>query len=306
MKNWYRGRESDEQRVRDGDDLERPRDVEKWRIAQRTRPRRNPETSSSDCSCSSCGSYRRRKEKIRRRQKKERTKKRKHKEPVSEDWDSDQSGLIAARRGVVTERYGKYGLITEFDKPAKEAEFHQWLLEVKNKSLNCMSGHDERKIFEEFVEEYNTATFPSKKFYDLAKWEAHMLKKRSLKVSAEDDTPGSAGRLAQFDDEKLRREEIRREREKEKRKELDEALETLKRDKDVVEAMRRQKALRLEMDYLFKTGKIEQAREIQALLRADPRSGPTGAGNTAGDEEFDIAAGGGGADLHSYRHGGNE
>ncbi len=29
----------------------------------------------------------------------------------------------------------------------------------------------EKKLFEEFMEEYNTASFPSKKYYDLSLWE---------------------------------------------------------------------------------------------------------------------------------------
>ena len=43
--------------------------------------------------------------------------------------------------------------------------------EIKNMNIESMSHVEEKKLFESFVEDYNTASFPSKKFYDILKWE---------------------------------------------------------------------------------------------------------------------------------------
>jgi hypothetical protein len=45
-----------------------------------------------------------------------------------------------------------------------------WLSEVKCFNLETISQQDERRFFEEFVECYNTATLPSKKYYNFKVW----------------------------------------------------------------------------------------------------------------------------------------
>ncbi|KAJ3120646.1 hypothetical protein HK098_004435 [Nowakowskiella sp. JEL0407] len=53
----------------------------------------------------------------------------------------------------------------------KDAEFRTWLIEVKNISIEVLNPKAKKEYFEEYVEDYNTATFPDKKYYDLEKWE---------------------------------------------------------------------------------------------------------------------------------------
>lgn len=45
-----------------------------------------------------------------------------------------------------------------------------WLSEVKCFNIETLSQQDERKLFEEYVECYNTATLPSKKYYNFKVW----------------------------------------------------------------------------------------------------------------------------------------
>ena len=58
----------------------------------------------------------------------------------------------------------------------KRDEFVAWLNDVnfnqkiKKLCIDNISHIEEKKHFEEFVEEYNTSRFSSKKYYNLTKW----------------------------------------------------------------------------------------------------------------------------------------
>ncbi|KAI9090453.1 hypothetical protein DFS34DRAFT_637406 [Phlyctochytrium arcticum] len=52
----------------------------------------------------------------------------------------------------------------------KEAEFRTWLVEVKNKSPEVLDNIKMKAMYEEYMEDYNTATL-SEKYYNLDAWE---------------------------------------------------------------------------------------------------------------------------------------
>lgn len=182
------------------------------------------------------------------------------KEISESECESDASGLEANKRGAVGDRYGKYGIIGESHRFTKRAEFQAWIVEVKKLDYEELSQMSLKSLWSEFVEDHNTATFPSKKYYDMSLWDA--------KHSARQHDAGGS-RTVNFDDEETRRRETRQIREKEKERLMGEAYNVLRNDAEIVEAMKRQKELKTRMDYLFKTGKVDQAREIQSLLRAE-------------------------------------
>jgi len=70
--------------------------------------------------------------------------------------------------------WGKYGIITEIDIFTKGPEFHSWLVEERKINPETLSKDLERKEFARFIEDYNTATLPHEKFYDMAKYERRM------------------------------------------------------------------------------------------------------------------------------------
>ncbi|KAG0981056.1 hypothetical protein G6F57_005884 [Rhizopus arrhizus] len=71
----------------------------------------------------------------------------------------------------IGENWGKYGIIYEADIFTKESEFQAWLIEVKNANVETLSNNKRKEMFIEFMEDYNTATLPHKKFYNIEKWE---------------------------------------------------------------------------------------------------------------------------------------
>ncbi|KAG9022643.1 hypothetical protein FRB95_014509 [Tulasnella sp. JGI-2019a] len=97
-------------------------------------------------------------DKVRKKEKKERKREKKEKK----------------RQGAVTSQWGKYGLITEADMYNKEQEFHLWLLEEQHQNIETLSKPTQKKLFQTFMEDYNTATLPHEKYYALEPYERRM------------------------------------------------------------------------------------------------------------------------------------
>lgn len=70
------------------------------------------------------------------------------------------------------DEWGKYGIIHESDIFTKEAEFEAWLVEVKKADILTIPHSKRKEMFIDFMDDYNTATMPHEKYYNLARWEA--------------------------------------------------------------------------------------------------------------------------------------
>ena len=68
---------------------------------------------------------------------------------------------------VASDQYGKYGIIRESDLGSKISEFQQWATEVKKVNIEALAKWEEKELFAEFMEDYNTGTLPHRKYYDL-------------------------------------------------------------------------------------------------------------------------------------------
>ncbi|CAN6701842.1 unnamed protein product [Malus baccata var. baccata] len=64
--------------------------------------------------------------------------------------------------GAVMNSWGKYGIIRETDMWNKRPEFTAWLLEVKLVNLEHLANWEEKQMFEQFMEDHSTASFPLK------------------------------------------------------------------------------------------------------------------------------------------------
>ncbi|KAG8044556.1 hypothetical protein GUJ93_ZPchr0062g7136 [Zizania palustris] len=203
---------------------------------------------------------RRRKEKERRKRKeKEKERERKKKEKKKRKEEKKNLGKKAA----VTNSWGKYGIIREVDMWNKRPEFTAWLSEVKQVNLESLSNWEEKQMFKEFMEDHNTATFPSKKYYDLDAYHHRMVEKERKKGLK--NAVGTERTI--FNDEEQRRLELLRERERQK----EEEVAALKRSMQtgMAQAMKEQARLREEMMYQYRLGNFEAAAAIQKRLDPD-------------------------------------
>jgi len=95
---------------------------------------------------------------------KDKSKKKKHKK--------DKEAAVPQEESLaLTNRWGMYGVLNESDIFSKANEFNAWLSEVKSLSRGLLNRKEDKELFKEFAEDYNTATLPSLKYYDLESWE---------------------------------------------------------------------------------------------------------------------------------------
>ncbi|KAL3652543.1 hypothetical protein CASFOL_002224 [Castilleja foliolosa] len=198
---------------------------------------------------------RREKEKSKKRKRKEEDKKRKKKDKKKE---KDKG-----KKGAVTSSWGKYGIIRETDMWNKRPEFTAWLAEVKKVNLESLPNWEEKQLFKDFMEDHNTATFPSKKYYNLDSYYQRQMEKEMKKGFAK----VVESERTVFNDEEIRRQELQRERDRRKEQEV----EALKRSMQsgMAQAMKEQAQLREEMAYQYKIGNFEAAAAIQRRLDPD-------------------------------------
>ena len=127
---------------------------------------------------------------------------------------------------------GRYGIIyADADYEYKRPEFTLWAREALGKDVDNLTRRDEQALFARFVEAYNTASLPHRKYYDLAEYE----RRKALKfarlhgiavVDGRDGGGGSAGEVGGADGAGVSRE---REVEEERRKEKEEKIRKVKR-----------------------------------------------------------------------------
>ncbi|XP_020964801.1 nucleolar protein 58 isoform X2 [Arachis ipaensis] len=202
-------------------------------------------------------------ERERRKRKREKEKKRRKKEKEEERRKKEKRKMKKkekkerGKKGAVTNLWGKYGVIRETDMWTKRPEFTAWLAEVKQVNLENLANWEEKQMFKQFMEDHNTATFPSKKYYNLdAYYRRQMekdMKKGIKKVRASERTV--------FNDEEQRRQELLQAREKHKEEQVIALKHSMQ--SGMAQAMKEQAQLREEMAYQYKLGNFEAAAAIQ-------------------------------------------
>jgi len=75
--------------------------------------------------------------------------------------------------GAIQE-WGKYGILTETDIYTRAPEFHTWLVEEKLMNPETVPQAKMKELFSKFAEDFNTATLPHEKYYNLEAWERRM------------------------------------------------------------------------------------------------------------------------------------
>jgi len=163
--------------------------------------------------------------------------------------------------------YGKYGVLRETDLYSKRPEFSLWAMEIKNIDIENMPKYEEKQLFKDYMEDYNTATLAHKKYYDLERYEQSKAGKRSREAG----NAKSMQHIA-YNDEVERKKEIEAARNAEHAERLKAAYDELKKQGGGAKAedMKAQQMLRAQMDLAYRTGDKETAQKIAARLAPDP------------------------------------
>ncbi|CAI5733391.1 unnamed protein product [Hyaloperonospora brassicae] len=229
------------------------------------------ESKSSDSSDSSDTSEDERVQRKRRhksRRSKDDKKKKKKKEKKEKKRKKDGGRKLA----VDQDEYGKYGILRESDFHRKSVSFHAWLRDVKKMGAFNGPKWEAMELFKEYMEDYNTCTMPHKKYYDIEKYEMEQYQKQQRKAFDKQKKASSVKALdAVADEERVRRERLDA-RGKKEQEEFRLVLQLM--DKDKIEAMREQERLRSQMQLMYKSGNVGEARRLEQILNKveeDPR-----------------------------------
>lgn len=199
----------------------------------------------------------------RRRRRSRRSKRSHHRDRKDKRRDRDRGD--ESRKSKSSSRYGRYGILRETDYDAKRPEFTLWALQVKGKDVESMSRFEEKDLFHTFMEDYNTATLPHKKYYDLEAYE----KRRAADSGRYGDV--STERVM-FNDEAERKREIAEERQRQHAERLREAYMEMQTTGKAAD-MRAQELLRARMSLAYRTGNQEEAQRLAERLKPDdPRT----------------------------------
>ena len=127
--------------------------------------------------------------------------------------------------------------------------------------------------FKGYIEDYNTATMPHEKYYNYEKWEMeeYQRKKRKEALAAAQEHDDNHGSFEQksFNDEEIRRRELKKMKEDAENKEFLSLKTKMSQNKDVQGDMRRQAQLNTELQQAFKRGDTATVKRIERLLAPD-------------------------------------
>mmetsp|Transcript_110480 Transcript_110480/g.236077 ORF Transcript_110480/g.236077 Transcript_110480/m.236077 type:complete len:328 (-) Transcript_110480:161-1144(-) len=168
--------------------------------------------------------------------------------------------------GSVSNQFGKYGVLKQEDFFNKKPEFLCWAAEVRKANTDALGQMQLKDLFKEYVEDYNTATMPSTKYYNLQVWDQQQAIKRQKKNKGDEMSEAQRASLASFDDEAARREEIKHVQAKKQEQAINDEVRKMRQNKDKVAEMKHQEMLRTQMDMLNKSGNTQKASQIAGRL----------------------------------------
>ena len=137
---------------------------------------------------------------------------------------------------------------------------------MKAVSLESLSKHEERELFKEYAEDYNTATLPHEKFYDLERWARAEAARRA--AGGGDGGKGDEEERTVFDDEAERKKEIEAERARRAAEYKREAYDRMKESGDL-ENLKEQERLKEQRKAAYNVGDMETVARINKILAPD-------------------------------------
>lgn len=160
--------------------------------------------------------------------------------------------------------YGKYGIISDQHFFQKQREFEIYMDEVKHMpGILGQSKRDIMLMFKYYIEDYNTATMPNEKYYNIERYEM-------LEYQKQQQNPlGDRRARDSFNDEEERRVELKRQKEQAEKQEFINLKKVMTQDRDRLDDMRRQSELIKDLQLAYKQGDKEKVKRIESRLAPD-------------------------------------
>jgi len=214
----------------------------------------------------------RRKRKTKKVKKKDKKDKKDKKKKKDKKDKKDKKAKKLKKKGVVLDavsnQFGKYGVLKQEDFFMKKPEFICWAMEVKNTNVDALGQMQMKDLFKDYVEDFNTATMPSEKYYDLNAWDKKVSSKRQKNTKGDEMTADQKASLASFDDEGARKSEIKHLQAKRQEQSINDEFMRLRADREKVSEMRHQDQMKAHMNMAYRQGHTEVADKLKG--RMDP------------------------------------
>lgn len=224
--------------------------------------RRRDFNSDSDVSSSEEDNRHRKRHRKRRKSTDERceeeTKKKRKKEKKGIQGTA-ANDLPTYRPGVLP--FGTFGILkaADYHKTQYQRSFEAWMGEIKAIPSFTGAKWELNQYFAEFMEDFNTCTFPHVKYFDYDKWEQEEYDRQKNK-----DQSVKSGSNSMLADEAQHREVMREKQQRLKRQEMQLLKQTMTSDK--VQDMKHQQLLQSEMRHAYKTGDEETRQRLARKL----------------------------------------
>ncbi|MEW5303490.1 MAG: hypothetical protein WDW36_006176 [Sanguina aurantia] len=171
--------------------------------------------------------------------------------------------------------FGKYGILHEIDYNSKSSEFIRWALDVRKVDVEAMSKAEEKELFRDFMEDYNTATLPHRKYYNLDVYEREKAAKEAIKAAK----AGGKGKAKTLINPKDDEAAIKAARDADRvavleARQLD-AYKALQYGNRAQE-MREQDLMRQQMSLAYRTGDLAKAALLAKKLKPDEETKKVG------------------------------
>eukprot|EP01031_Cornospumella_fuschlensis_P029049 gene29049-35063_t len=232
-------------------------------------------TSSSSSSSSDSSSDRDRKHKKHKHSKKsaKEKKSRKHKKDKKSKKEKkhkkdrkDKRDSSKKLTSINQNEFGKYGIIREEHFFQKQREFDAFMEEVKGISgVLYLPKREMMEHFKTFMEDYNTCTFPSMKYYNLEKFELQSFQQQQQQQAAVASSSVNMG----LNDEAEKSREAKMKKLQQEQQEFSAQLQRMRGDSDKVTSMRRQEELYGELRAAYKRGDMATVRRLERVLAPD-------------------------------------
>ena len=159
--------------------------------------------------------------------------------------------------------YGKHGIITQSDLGNKRPEFDAWIRHRKIDASKLKTKADTMRYFKDFIEDYNTASLPHERFYDLHAYENKRQREEAM-AKARGGSDQSGPMMA---DDALHKRQLAAKAKSEKLTNAYKALNSL--DKDKMADMKAQERLRARMKQAYSLQDKAALKRMTLKLETD-------------------------------------
>ena len=157
--------------------------------------------------------------------------------------------------------FGKFGVVKAEDQWSKQPEFFAWLQECKSRDPETLAKWEEKELFKEYAEDFNTATLPHAKYYDLQRW-------HSTQAASGEAEGGQAAGVNFTSLEEDRKRELQAERERAKDGSKRDLIEHM-RLTGQLDGLREQQQLKAQLQLAAQTGDMAQVERLQKQLQPE-------------------------------------